>query len=105
MRTWPLIALLVLGGCRGSRSVLYDARPGRAPQEYAVDVPPRYEVRSAGFGAAHAVSVSRGSGTPDERPYLHLYAVDRETGDEVVLIYADIRTQRTPTTMIRLERR
>jgi hypothetical protein len=111
-----LVALLLLTigltGCRPERALLRDLGPDAPMAEYTVQVPEGYEVRSVGFGAGYDTSVSGGgypgglslpvSGSSSQRPYLHVYAVEQATGQEVLLLYGDIRRRVEPVVIIRL---
>ena len=105
-----LVACVALGGCRGNRDVLRPLPAGAPAVEYSVQIPAGYEVRSAGFGAAYTTSVSGGggdvpvSGSSAQDAYLSVYAVERATGQEVVLVYGDIRRRPDPVAIIRLQR-
>lgn len=105
---------LALGACRGERAILQDLPPDAPAAEFTLRVPDGYEIRSIGFGAAYATDVSGGgsagevvipvSGSSTQKAYVHVYAVERATGQDVLLVYADIRRRPDPVAIVRIER-
>jgi len=107
----PFVLLAcLLAGCGGGyqTTLLPTAEPNELAYQYRVEIPDGYEVRSVDYDAA-LVGLASGdsSGTSTSvsgRSVLSVYAVERETGDEVVFVYDDILARRTPTALILLER-
>ena len=103
-----LVACAALGGCRANRDVLRPLPAGAPAAEYGVEIPAGYDVHSAGFGASYRTSVDGGAGgapvmgSSAQNAYLSVYATERATGQEVVLVYGDIRTRAEPVAIIRL---
>ncbi len=104
-----LVLVLVLAGCGGGTlsTVLPTAAPGEIAYQYRVEIPDGYDVRSVDYDAA-LVGIASGdsSGTSTSvsgRGVLAVYAVDRATGAEVVLVYDDVLARPEPTAIIRLE--
>ena len=106
------LALAVLGialaGCGpGYRTTLLQtAEPGAPPPEYRVEIPEGYDVLAVDYDAA-LVGIASGENTStsvEGKGVVTVHAVERATGDEVVLIYDDVPARRTPTAVIRLER-
>lgn len=108
------LATLALAGCHTERAILRNLDPDAPAAEYTIRIPDGYDVRSAGFGAAYATSVSGGvdvngisqpvSGSSYQQPYVHVYAVERATGQEVLLVFGDMRRRADPVAIVRLER-
>ena len=106
-----LLAAVVVAGCsRGIPEVLQVPGPYEVPREYTVQIPDGYDVRSATFGTSYAASVSGGAGdtavtgSSTQDAYVSVFAVERATGQEVVLVYGDIRRRAEPVAIIRLAR-
>lgn len=96
-----------LAGCSsGYRSTLLPtAEAGGPVPEYRVEVPEGYDVRSVDYDAS-LVGIASGENTSTEvrgRGVLAVYAVERATGAEVVLVYDDIQARSRPTAVIRLD--
>lgn len=105
------LALALLAGCaRGVPDVLQVPGPYEVPREYTLQIPAGYDVRSASFGASYATSVSGGvgdaavTGSSTQDAFVSVYAVERATGQEVLLVYGDIRRRAEPVAIIRLAR-
>ena len=102
-----LLALTLVGCSGGYRSTLLPtAEAGARPPEYRVQVPDGYDVRSVDYDAA-LVGIASGentSTTVSGRGVVAVYAVERATGAEVVLVYDDVENRPTPTAVIHLDR-
>ena len=108
-RLLPLV-LIVLSACApGYQSTLLPtAEVGAPPPEYRIQIPDGYDVRSVDYDAS-LVGIASGnqySTSTDVRGrgVVAVYAVERATGDEVVLIYDDVAARPTHTAILRLER-
>lgn len=79
--------------------------PGDPVQYYDLDLPSSLEIRSADFAAALFTDVSGGSELVGSqvggRGFLKVYAVDRQNGQQYLLIYEDIRGRKRPVQVIR----
>jgi len=102
-----LLAAALAGCSEGFRNTLLPtAEDGGAPPEYRLIIPEGYDVRSVDYDAA-LVGIASGENTSTEvsgRGVVAVYAVERATGAEVVLVYDDIASRPTPTAILRLER-
>lgn len=110
LRYGLLLSLALLTGCsKGYPDTLLPTADAGAPApEYRIEVPDGYDVRSVDYDAA-LVGIASGNqyGTNTHvrgRGVVAIYAVERATGDEVVLVYDDIQTRPSPSAVIRLER-
>ena len=108
-RLLPLV-LIVLSACApGYQSTLLPtAEAGAPPPEYRIQIPDGYDVRSVDYDAS-LVGIASGnqySTSTDVRGrgVVAVYAVERATGQEVVLVYDDVAARPTPTAILRLER-
>lgn len=103
-----VVAALLAGCGSGYRSTLLPtAEAGARAAEYRVVVPDGYDVRSVDYDAS-LVGLASGDqyGTSTSvrgRGVLAVYAVERATGAEVVLVYDDIQARPTPTAVIHLD--
>ena len=103
-----LLSLVALTGCSAgyANTLLPTAEAGGQPPEYRVQVPDGYDVRSVDYDAA-LVGIASGENTSTRvsgRGVVTVYAVERATGAEVVLVYDDVQGRPTPTAVIRLDR-
>ena len=103
-----LLSLVVLAGCsKGyADTLLPTAEADAPPPEYSVQIPDGYDVRSVDYDAA-LVGIASGEYTSTRvagRGVVTVCAVERATGDEVVLVYDDVQSRPTPTAVIRLDR-
>ncbi|MEM1117214.1 MAG: hypothetical protein AAF845_01920 [Bacteroidota bacterium] len=102
------LALLLVGCGPGYRSTLLPTAEAGAPlPEYGVVVPDGYEVLSVDYDAA-LVGIATGNQFSTRTSVrglgvLAVYAVERETGQRVVLVYDDLEARPRPTAVIRLE--
>jgi hypothetical protein len=76
------------------------------PQRYDVEVPPNLEIKSADYSVAILSDVggNRGSTSSrlEERDLVKIYAVDRTTHEEFLLVYEDVEHRKQPVQIIRL---
>ncbi len=104
-----VLALLAvaLAGCGGGyRTTLLTTAEGDAPPvEYRVEIPDGYDVRSVDYDAA-LVGIASGENatTVEGKGVVSVYAVERATGREVVLVYDDVESRATPTAILHLDR-
>jgi hypothetical protein len=101
-----------LTGCQTSQSVLDRQRHDGPPIEYTLQVPPAFEVVSVDFDVAYASTMSGGggvggviipvTGSSQEQAFVKVNAVDRATGQRVLLVYGDLRRRSEPLAIIRL---
>ncbi|WP_420455463.1 hypothetical protein [Rubrivirga sp.] len=106
VRSALAVLALVLAGCGGYGSTLLPtAEPDEVPYEYRVEVPDGYDVRSVDYDAS-LVGLSNGESSTvvRGRGVVTVYAVERATGQEVVLIYDDVLARSSPTAIVRIER-
>lgn len=99
-----LLALAALAACSPINTVPAPVTPADPVQYYDLDVPSSLEIKSVTFDAALFADVSGG---PDAvgsqvggRGFLKVYAVDRRTGDQYLLIYENIRERKRPVQVI-----
>ena len=109
MRTALALLALCLAGCASSgygSTLLPTADAGEFPYQYRIEVPDGYEILSVDYDAA-LVGIASGENTSTKvsgRGVVTVYARERATGDEVVLVYDDLLARPTPTALIRVER-
>ena len=106
-RSALVLLTLTLAGCsEGYGSTLLEtARGADPPLEYRIVVPDGYTVRSVDYDAA-LVGIDNGelNTVVRGRGVVAVYAVERATGREVVLVYDDVAARATPTAVIHLDR-
>ncbi|MEM0962589.1 MAG: hypothetical protein AAGK21_08655 [Bacteroidota bacterium] len=95
MRPLLLLGLMSFAfvGCRpGAGQTPYLPGPSLGSRIESVVIPEGYDVQTASFGASYATSVSGDSsgvtGGSYERPFVNVFAVEVETGRDVLLVYA-----------------
>lgn len=95
----------VLVGCSPVNTVPPPVSPEAAIQEFALEIPAGLEVRNVDFTASLYSDVS---GTPNAvgsatggRAFLKVYAVDRKSGESVLLLYENIEKRKRPVQVIR----
>ena len=104
-----LVSLLALAGCAPAgygSTLLPTAQAGAPAPEYRVVVPDGYDVRSVDYDAS-LVGIASGEATSTVvrgRGVISVYATERATGAEVVLVYDDVQNRPTPSAVIRLDR-
>ena len=99
------LALAVVG-CSTTVNTLPPLATATDPaQHYTLDLPEGLEVKSVDFDATLFSNVS-GSGTNTStslggRAFVKVYAVDRQTGEQYLLLYENIARRTEPTQVIR----
>lgn len=100
-----LFAALLGAACAPINTVPEPLAPTDPVQHYDLEVPASLEIRSVDFDAALFSDVSGGSelvGTQvGGRGFLKVYAVHRQTGEQYLLIYENIRERKQPVQVIR----
>lgn len=70
-------------------------------QEYALEIPPNLDVHHVDFSATEFKRDDQVWG----RGFLKVYAIDRESGDAVLLLFEDIAHRKQPLQVIRFRKR
>lgn len=100
-----LAALIAAGACAPVNTVPEPLAPTDPVQHYDLEVPSSLDIRAVDFDAALFSDVSGGSeivGTQvGGRGFLKVYAVHKETGEQYLLIYENIRERKQPVQVIR----
>jgi hypothetical protein len=103
MRIIP--ALLLLAACRPVNTVPAPVSPTDPVQEFALDLPANLEIRHVDFSATTFSDVSGSESSVATsvggRAFLQVYAVDRSTGESVLLLYENIARRKQPIQVIR----
>ena len=102
-------ALLAFAGAGSACAVLNTIPDPVLPQDpvqyYDLDLPGSLEVRSVSFDAALVSDVSGSANLVASqvggRGFLKVYAVDRQSGQQYLLIYENIRERKRPVQIIR----
>ena len=107
-RPWRYAAvLLVLAGCRPINTLPDPVSPTDPVQEFALEIPANLEVRHVDFSAttfADDAAIRQGPRTAvGGRGFIEVYAVDRATGEAVLLIYEDVGMRKQPLQIIRFK--
>ena len=101
----PLFALLLaaglLAGCASTVNTLPPpSSPRAATDEYVLDLPEGLEIRSVDYDATVAGNVSGAAEVVSTsiygRAFVKVFAVERATGEEVLLIYENLGERSTP---------
>lgn len=94
-----------LVGCSPVNTVPPPVSPEAAVQEFELEIPAGLEVRNVDFTASLYSDVS---GTPTAvgsatggRAFLKVFAVDRKSGESVLLLYENIEKRKRPVQVIR----
>ena len=103
------IALLLLGGCTRTVNTLPPVtRPDAPLQEITLEIPDGLEVRSVDYDASMFSNVSGTSGTygvtttaVGGRAFVKVFAIDRGSGEQVLLLYENIAERPRPIQIIR----
>lgn len=103
--SYPLFCtLMALAACRPINTVPAPLTPADPVQYYDLDLPSSLEIKSVAFDAALFTDVSGGPDVVGSqvggRGFLKVYAVDRRTGDQYLLIYENIRERKRPVQII-----
>ena len=109
MRSSLVGALVALAAdawaCGPVNTVPAPVAPADPVQYYDIDLPGSLDIKSVTFDAALFTDVSRGPDLTGSRVggrgFLKVYAVDRQTGAQYLLIYEDIRERKRPVQVIR----
>jgi hypothetical protein len=93
-------------GCLAAGTLPYPVSATAAIDRFDLVLPPGVEVRSASYSITGLSSVSGLNGNTNSaietRPLLTVYAVQRKTGEQLVLIYDDLKQRKEPSQIIRL---
>jgi len=89
--------------CTPVYTVPHVVAPRDPVQEFSLELPPNLEVRHVDFSATEFATDHNGmyAGAVGGRAFLKVYAVDRESGEAVLLIYEDIAHRKQPVQVIR----
>jgi hypothetical protein len=91
--------------CAPINTVPAPVSPADPVQYYDLDLPSALEIKSVAFDAALFTDVSGGGDAVGSqvggRGFLKVYAVDRKTGAQYLLIYENIRERKRPVQIIR----
>jgi hypothetical protein len=98
--TLPLTAACI-GGTGPVPTVPYPVSATAAIERSDVEIPRGLEVRSASYSVTGLPDANTNS-TVQVRPLLTIYAVNRSTGEQVLLIYDDLAQRKQPSQIIRL---
>jgi hypothetical protein len=104
--TWygVLISAVNLAGCHPINTVPDTALPKDPIREFKLELPPNLEVRHIDFSATQYATDENGiyGGQTGGRAFIKVYAVDRVTGESVLLLYENIGKRKQPLQMIRI---
>lgn len=102
--TLTLFAGLAAGCTAAVNTVPEPVSPTAAVQYYDLDIPPDLEVKSVDFAATAFTDVSgfhgATSSTTTGRAFVKVYAVQRRTGEQYLLLYEDPAHRRQPIQVI-----
>ena len=110
MRTvLPLLIAIASAACTSTINTLPPVTDPAAPvQEVSLQIPEGLDVRSVHYSATMYPNVSGTSGSygvtstsVGGRAFVQVVAVDRETGEQVLLLYEDIAQRSEPIQIIR----
>lgn len=91
--------------CNPINTVPAPVTPADPVQYFDLDLPNTLEIKSVDFDAALFTDVSGSSDLVGSqvggRGFLKVYAVDKNTGEQYLLIYEDIRERKRPVQVIR----
>jgi len=100
-----LPALVSTVACSPVNTVPEPVAPTAAIQHYDLELPADLEIRSVDFSATTFSDVSGSGGTTVSsvggRAFVKVYAVDRTTGEQFLLLYEDIARRKRPVQVIR----
>ena len=101
-------ALVAAVACSPVNTVPAPVAPNAAVQYYDLEVPADLEIKSVDFSATTFSDVSgTGGSTISEvggRAFVKVYASDRTTGEQFLLLYEDIARRKRPVQVIRFLR-
>jgi hypothetical protein len=108
MRRWtsmivsPIIA--VASACTAVNTVPEPVSPDAPIQFYALDIPSDLEIKAIDFTATSFTDVSGFNGTTSSstsgRAFVKVYAVQRRTGEQFLLVYEDVARRKKPIEVI-----
>ena len=111
MRIFAPLVLIALSSSACSRTVNTlppVSKPGAPLSEISLEIPPGLEVRSVDYDASMFSDVSGLSGqygytstSVGGRAFVKVYAVERESGEQVLLLYENIAQRSKPIQIIR----
>jgi hypothetical protein len=113
MRMWVRLLLFgalfgltaIASACSPVNTVPAPVAPADPVQYYDLDLPSSLEIKSVDFDAAMFTNVSGSSDLVGSqvggRGFLKVYAVDKKTGEQYLLIYENIRERKRPVQVIR----
>src|SRR5690606_30640248 len=88
---------LLLAGCMPVNTVPAPVKPSDPVQQFELVLPGNLEVRGVDFSAALAGTGSpKGPSGVEGRGFLKVFAVDRDNGDSVLLIYENVAERKDP---------
>lgn len=94
-----------VSACSPINTVPEPVAPADPIQYYDLDLPSTLEVKSVDFDVTLFTNVSGGSGAVGSqvggRGFLKVYAVDRQTAQQYLLLYENIRERKRPVQVIR----
>lgn len=105
-----VILLPVLWGaaCTPVNTVPAPVSPSAAVQYHDLEVPSDLEIKSVDFSATTFSEVSGSGGVTGSsvggRAFVKVYAVQRTTGEQFLLLYEDIEHRKQPVQIIRFSR-
>lgn len=109
MRRWsPLVLSSIVAAasaCTGAvNTVPEPVSPSASVQYYDLDIPSDFEIKAVDFAATSFTDVSGFNGitssTTSGRAFVKVYAVQRGTGDQFLLLYEDIARRKRPIQVI-----
>ena len=105
-RTVWCTGLFLLAGCAHRIDTLPPvAKPGAPLREITLEIPEGFEVRSIDYDAAMYSSVSGSGGMTSTsaggRAFVKVLAVERSSGQQVLLLYENVSARSQPVEIIR----
>ena len=108
MRTIPRLltcaaAVWAVTACFPVNTVPEPVQPSDPVEEFNLEIPDNLEVRHVDFSATMFAQGSGGQhvGSVGGRAFLKVYAVDRGSGESVLLIYENVAERRQPVQVFR----
>lgn len=109
MRRWaPLIAsslIAAASACTAAvNTVPEPVSPAASVQYYDLDIPADLEIKAVDFSATSFTDVSGFNGSTSSstsgRAFVKVYAVQRRTGEQFLLLYEDVARRKKPVEII-----
>ena len=103
----PLVVLALVSGaaCSPVNTVPDPVSPTAAIHYYNLEIPADLEIRAVDFDATTFSAVSGSGGYTSSqtggRAFVKVYAVNRTTGEQFLLLYEDIGRRKRPVSIIR----